>query len=144
MQIVLKLPSLEKRCATLSKNIKSYLLLSICKDRMNICASQFPIGTIRLLIRTKTRRSKIQFIFIFQSNLKFSNANFSYNSSFWTCQKFDNLLTFSLSSRQRKTPIEVGISKNSMVGFEGQWAHNNFWNFYGPEVGLIFFGEFSV
>ena len=28
-------------------------------------------------------------------------------------------LTSSLSKRQRKPPIEVGISKKSMVGFEG-------------------------
>ena len=33
------------------------------------------------------------------------------------------VLTSSLSNRQRKPPIKEGISKNSMVGFEGLWAH---------------------
>ena len=30
-----------------------------------------------------------------------------------------------LSKSQRKLPIEVGISRKSMVGFEGLWIHNN-------------------
>ena len=45
-------------------------------------------------------------------------------------------LTSSLTKWQRDSPmeLEVTISRKSMVGFEGLWAHNNFWNFFGPEV----------
>ena len=28
----------------------------------------------------------------------------------------------------------VGISRKSMVGFDGIWAHNNHLNFVGPKV----------
>ena len=43
-------------------------------------------------------------------------------------------LTSSLTKWQRDSPMEVTISRKSMVGFEGLWAHNDFWNFFGPEV----------
>ena len=42
-------------------------------------------------------------------------------------------LTSSLSKSQRDSPMGVGISKKYMVGFEGLWVHNNFWNFFGPK-----------
>ena len=43
-------------------------------------------------------------------------------------------LTSSLWNRQIKSHMGVGISRKSMVGFEGLWTHNNFSNFFGPEV----------
>ena len=43
-------------------------------------------------------------------------------------------LTSCLTKGQRESPIEVSISGKSMVGFEGLWVHDNFWNFFGPEV----------
>ena len=43
-------------------------------------------------------------------------------------------LTSSLTKGQRESLIEVSISGKSMVGFEGLWAHDNFWIFFGPEV----------
>ena len=45
-----------------------------------------------------------------------------------------HILTSRLTKGQRKPPIEVNISGKSMVGFEGLLVHNNFWNFFGPEV----------
>ena len=43
-------------------------------------------------------------------------------------------LTSILTKWQRDSPMGVGISRKSMVGFEGLWVHDNFWNFFGPEV----------
>ena len=39
---------------------------------------------------------------------------------------YTSCLTSSLSNRQTKPHIGVSISRKSMVGFEGLWAHNNF------------------
>ena len=39
-----------------------------------------------------------------------------------------------LTKGQREPPIDVSISEKSMMVFEGLWVHNNFWNFFGPEV----------
>ena len=43
-------------------------------------------------------------------------------------------LTWRLSNRQTKPHIRVSIPRNPMVGFEGLWVHNNFWNFFGPKL----------
>ena len=43
-------------------------------------------------------------------------------------------LTSCLTKGQRESPVEVSISGKSMLGFEGLWVHDNFWNFFGPEV----------
>ena len=44
------------------------------------------------------------------------------------------VLTSILTKWQRDSPMGVGISRKSMVGFEGLWTHNDFLNFFGPEV----------
>ena len=48
--------------------------------------------------------------------------------------KVEFFLTCRLSNRQTKPHIRVSISRKPMVGFEGLWANNNFWNFFGPEL----------
>ena len=46
------------------------------------------------------------------------------------------ILTSILIKWQRDSPMEVGISRKSMVGFEGLLTHNNFGNFFRPQVDL--------
>ena len=55
---------------------------------------------------------------------------------------YGSTLTRRLTKGQRELLIEVSISGKSMVGFEGVWVHNDFWNFFGPE--LSFENDFKI
>ena len=48
----------------------------------------------------------------------------------------NSMLTSILTKWQKDSFLEVGISRKSIVSFEGEglWTHNNYWNFSEPEV----------
>ena len=70
-----------------------------------------------------------------------------FNLTDWKSLSMPNPMTyllFNIKSHQvtKRIPHGVGISRKSMVDFEGLWTHNNFWNFFGPEVNFEMTSKF--
>ena len=78
----------------------------------------------------------------FHTNMYYFPEKYGNVPQLKTFRKTRQILTSSLTKKQRDSPMGVGISRKYMVGFEGLWAHNNFWNFFGPE--LSFENDFKI